>query len=465
MSSRSSRRISPLLLCVSAEFAILVGIFFVAVLIRFQGLPTGKLSHPAILWSRALLTAFVVVGCLYYGDLYEEHARPRQSDLFIRLVVSFTAATLLLTALFYAVPLLQVGRGIVLIYLPLALTAIFAWRVVFAWARDNEALSERVMILGTGQIAQSLGREMRQRSPVGFRVLGFLSARGDEVDQKLVGLPVIGTVDNVDRFAATGQATLIVVAQEDLRGHLPIDALLRCRLRGIGVEEANSFYERLTGKILVRDLRPSSLVFADGFVRPRLLFSIKRLTEVFAAASMLVIAAPLMAVLALFVWMDTPGPILYRQRRVGVGGRLFDLLKFRSMKASAEISSGPVWSSPDGDARVTRLGRVLRKLRLDELPQLINVVRGEMSFVGPRPERPEFVQRLAPVIPYYDERHTVYPGITGWAQINFPYGSTFEDAEEKLEYDLYYVKHMSLAFDAVIMLKTVKVMLMGRGAR
>jgi sugar transferase (PEP-CTERM system associated) len=306
---------------------------------------------------------------------------------------------------------------------------------------------------------------MRERSPVGFRVLGFLSARGDEVGQKLVGLPVIGTVDNVDRFAATDQATLILIAQEDLRGHLPIDALLRCRLRGVRVEEANSFYERLTGKILVRDLRPSSLVFADGFVRPRLLYSIKRLTEVFAAASMLVIAAPFMAVLALLVWMDTPGPILYRQRRVGVGGRLFDLLKFRSMKASAEISSGPVWSSPDGDARVTRLGRVLRKLRLDELPQLINVVRGEMSFVGPRPERPEFVQRLAPVIPYYDERHTVYPGITGWAQINFPYGSTFEDAEEKLEYDLYYVKHMSLAFDAVIMLKTVKVMLMGRGAR
>jgi sugar transferase (PEP-CTERM system associated) len=321
------------------------------------------------------------------------------------------------------------------------------------------------MILGTGQIAQSLAREMRERSPVGFRVLGFLSARGDEVGQKLVGLPVIGTVDNVDRFAATDQATLILIAQEDLRGHLPIDALLRCRLRGVRVEEANSFYERLTGKILVRDLRPSSLVFADGFVRPRLLYSIKRLTEVFAAASMLVIAAPFMAVLALLVWMDTPGPILYRQRRVGVGGRLFDLLKFRSMKASAEISSGPVWSSPDGDARVTRLGRVLRKLRLDELPQLINVVRGEMSFVGPRPERPEFVQRLAPVIPYYDERHTVYPGITGWAQINFPYGSTFEDAEEKLEYDLYYVKHMSLAFDAVIMLKTVKVMLMGRGAR
>ena len=465
MSSPSSRRISPLLFCASAEFAILVGIFFVAVLTRFGGFPPGPLSHPAILWPRALLTAFVVVGCLYYGDLYEEHARPRRADLFIRLVASFLAATLLLTALFYAVPRLQVGRGIVLIYLPLGLAAIFAWRVLFVWAWDNEALSERVMILGAGQIAQSLAREMVQRSPVGFRVLGFLSARGDEVGQSIVGFPVLGTVDNVDRFAARDQATLILVAQEDLRGQLPIDALLRCRLRGVRVEETNRFYERLTGKILVRDLRPSSLVFGDGFVRPRLLYSIKRLTEVFVAASILVIAGPFMAVLALLVWMDGSGPVLYRQRRVGAGGRVFDLLKFRSMKASAEVSSGPVWSSPNGDARVTRLGRVMRKLRLDELPQLINVVRGEMSFVGPRPERPEFVQRLAPVIPYYDERHTVYPGITGWAQINFPYGSTLEDAEEKLEYDLYYVKHMSLALDAVIMLKTVKVMLMGRGAR
>jgi sugar transferase (PEP-CTERM system associated) len=465
VSSSSSRRISPLLLCAIGEFCILVGVFLLAVLTRFLGPPTGPLSHPQILWTEALVTASVIVACLYYADLYEHEGLRRRVDLFIRLVGTFAGATLLLTAFFFAIPRLEVGRGVLVIYLPLALVAIFIWRVFFVWAWDNEALSERVMILGTGQIAQSLAREMLERSPVGFRVLGFLSPRSDEVGTKLVAPLVIGVVDEVERFAASSNATLILVAQDDLRGHLPIDALLRCRLRGVRVEEANGFYERLTGRILVRDLRPSSLVFSDGFVRPRLLYSIKRFSEVIAAAIMIAVAAPLMAIIALLVRIDGPGPVLYRQRRVGEGGRVFNLLKFRSMKVSAELSSGPVWSSPRGDPRVTRLGRFLRKVRFDELPQLINVLRGEMSFVGPRPERPEFVELLAPVIPYYDERHTVYPGITGWAQINFPYGSTLEDAEEKLEYDLYYLKHMSLMLDFVIVMKTLRVMMLGRGAR
>jgi sugar transferase (PEP-CTERM system associated) len=464
VTSSSSHRVSPLLLCAIGEFSILVGLFLVAVLTRFLGPPEGALAHPPILWLRALMTASVVLACLYYGDLYDEGVR-RAADLFIRLLASFAVATLLLTLLFFAVPRLEVGRGILLIYLPLALTGIFIWRVAFVWAWDNEALRERVLILGTGQIAQALAREMQQRMPVGFRVVGFLSARADEIGKRIVGPLVVGTVDQVEHFVTTADVTLILVAQDDVRGRLPIEALLRCRLRGVRVEEANTFYERLTGKILVRDLRPSTLVFSDGFVRPRLLYSIKRFTEVIAAGVMLLLVAPLLALLAVLVKLDAPGPVLYRQRRVGAGGRVFDLLKFRSMKVSAEVASGPVWSSPHGDPRVTRLGRILRKLRLDELPQLINVLRGEMSFVGPRPERPEFVQRLAPVIPYYDERHTVYPGITGWAQINFPYGSTLEDAEEKLEYDLYYLKHMSLGLDLVIMAKTLRVMLLGRGAR
>jgi sugar transferase (PEP-CTERM system associated) len=465
VSSGSSRRISPLLLCAIGEFCILVGVFLLAVLTRFLGPPTGSLSHPQILWAQALVTASVILGCFYYADLYEHEGLRRRVDLFIRLVGTFAGATLVLTAFFFAIPRLEVGRGVLVIYLPLALVAIFIWRVFFVWAWDNKALSERVMILGTGQIAQSLARKMLERSPVGFRVLGFLSARPDEVGMKLVAPLVIGVVDEVERFVASANATLILVAQDDLRGRLPIDALLRCRLRGVRVEEANGFYERLTGRILVRDLRPSSLVFSDGFVRPRLLYSIKRFSEVIVAAIMIAVAAPLMAVIALLVRIDGPGPVLYRQRRVGEGGRVFNLLKFRSMKVSAEVSSGPVWSSPRGDPRVTRLGRFLRKVRFDELPQLINVLRGEMSFVGPRPERPEFVELLAPVIPYYDERHTVYPGITGWAQINFPYGSTLEDAEEKLEYDLYYLKHMSLMLDFVIVMKTLRVMMLGRGAR
>jgi sugar transferase (PEP-CTERM system associated) len=465
LTSSPSPRLSPLVFCALTEWTILVGTFFAAVLLRFLGAPSGRLERPEVLWPEAVLTAAVLIACLYYGELYEQEGLRRRVDLLIRLAGCFAAGTLLLTAFFFAVPQLGVGRGVLVIYLPLALTAIFAWRVAFVWAWDNDALSERVLIMGTGQSARGIAVEMRRRSPVGLRMLGFLSTHADEIGRTLVHPSVIGTVADVHRLAEEQDVSLILIAQEDLRGRLPIEALLQCRLKGIHVEEATSFYERLTGRILLRDLRPSALVFSDGFVRPRLLFSIKRVTEPVLGAIALALLAPLLALIAVLVRVDAPGPILYRQRRIGEGGRVFLLLKFRTMRDSAESVSGPVWSSPNGDPRVTRLGRWLRKARLDELPQLINVLRGEMSFVGPRPERPEFVEMLAPVIPYYEERHSVRPGITGWAQINFPYGSTLEDTEEKLEYDLYYLKHMSVALDFVIVLKTLRVMLLGRGGR
>jgi sugar transferase (PEP-CTERM system associated) len=440
-----------------------VGCFFAAVFLRFLGLPTGILARPGALWARAIVTAVVTQACLYYGELYEHGGLRRRIDLFLRLSGSFAFAILLLTTLFFALPGVEVGRGVLLIYVPLALGAILAWRVFFVWAWDNEALTERVLLLGTGTSAQGIAAEIRRRSPVGFRVVGFLG-RADEVGGQLAGSAIVGSFDQLLDLTARRDVTLIVVADEDLRGRLPIDALLQCRLRGVRVEQVSSFYERLTGKILVRDLRPSALVFSDGFVRPKLLRSLKRLVELVLAGAMLALTAPLFAILGLVVRISSPGPVLYRQRRVGKRGREFELLKFRTMNEAAE-ASGPVWSVRGGDPRVTAVGRLLRLTRLDELPQLINVLRGEMSFVGPRPERPEFVERLTPVIPYYAERHTVFPGITGWAQINFPYGSTLEDAEEKLEYDLYYLKHMSLALDFVIVVKTLRVMVLGRGGR
>jgi exopolysaccharide biosynthesis polyprenyl glycosylphosphotransferase len=234
-------------------------------------------------------------------------------------------------------------------------------------------------------------------------------------------------------------------------------------MEGIRVVEAASLFEELSGRIALRDLRPSWLIFSSGFRKPRLLRSVKRGGEVALSIAALALAGPLIGLVALAIRLCCPGPVLYRQTRVGRDGRTFDLLKFRSMRQDAEAVSGPVWASARNDPRITAVGRVLRKTRLDELPQLWNVLRGDMSFVGPRPERPHFVDKLRRVIPYYDERHGVRPGITGWAQVKFPYGSTLEDAEEKLEYDLYYVKHMSLALDIAIVLETFKVMLLGRG--
>jgi len=296
-------------------------------------------------------------------------------------------------------------------------------------------------------------------------VVGFVGENQAEVGRRLVNPSVVGTTGDLRSLVESLKVSLIVVALEDRRGRLPVDELLRCRLAGVKIEDAPSFFERLTGKILVSDLRPSWFVFSPGFNKPRLFKSAKRGLELVAALALLVASAPLVGLAMLLIRLETPGPALFRQSRVGVRGRVFELFKLRTMRLDAEASTGPVWASDEDDPRVTRLGRLLRKLRLDELPQLVNVITGDMSFVGPRPERPHFVDTLRQVIPYYDERHTVRPGITGWAQVKFGYGSTLEDSERKLQFDLYYVKNMSLLLDVAIVLDTFKVMLLGRGAR
>ena len=241
--------------------------------------------------------------------------------------------------------------------------------------------------------------------------------------------------------------------------------LLQCRLDGIRVEDATSFHERIAGNIMLQNLRPSWLIFARGFNRPRVVRNAKRAGDFLGALALLVLLAPLFALVALLIKLTSPGPVFYRQERVGEKGGVFSVIKFRSMRVEAEAATGPVWSREDRDPRVTWIGRHLRRFRLDELPQLLNVLRGEMSFVGPRPERPYFVEKLRRVIPYYDERHNVKPGITGWAQIKFGYGSTIEDSERKLQFDLYYVKNMSFFLDIAIILDTFKVMLPRWGER
>jgi sugar transferase (PEP-CTERM system associated) len=452
------------LLCAATEAVILVFAFLAAAGLRFAVDPESFQERDLLL-LKACLHAAVIQVCMYYGDLYQDHARPRRMELFLRVGQAVLIATLFLALFYFAVPSLAVGRRIVLIFVPLAFAAIFLWRCLFLWASGTEAFSDAVLILGTGQSAQRIAREILRRSPLGYRVVGFLSEHSNEVGRRLVNPSVIGTVGDMGATVEQLRVTLIVVALDDRRGRMPIEQLLRCRLAGVRVVEGANFFEELTGKILVKDLRPSWLVFSQGFSKPRLLRNAKRAGELVAALAVLAVAAPLMAVIALLVKLDSPGPVLYRQVRVGEKGRLFSLIKFRTMRADAEAATGPVWATANGDDRVTRLGSLLRIARLDELPQLFNVLRGEMSFVGPRPERPHFVEELRRVIPYYDERHSVKPGITGWAQIKFGYGSNIEDAEEKLQFDLFYIKHMSPIFDVGILLDTLKVVLVGRGAR
>jgi sugar transferase (PEP-CTERM system associated) len=448
------------LVLVFGESVLLVLCFMGAVGVRFSGAFGYDLLVP-----KALLGAVVVQLCLYYGDLYEASRLRRLLDLFLRLGQCFAAATAFLTFLYFAVPALKAGRGILVLWLPLAFLASLAWRVSFRWMWGREALSENVLILGTGPSAQQIGREVLRQAPLGFNVVGFLGDHAAEVGRRLVNPSVIGVMSDVPEIVQRHNVSLILVALDDRRGRMPVACLLRCRMAGVRVEEATNFFEQLSGQIMVKNLRPSWLVFSEGFRKPRLLRNSKRAVEFCAALALLVLLAPLSLLIALLIRLEGPGSVFYRQERVGEGGRTFQLVKFRTMRANAEAITGPVWASAESDPRLTRVGRHLRRLRLDELPQIHNVLRGEMSFVGPRPERPHFVEQLRKVIPYYDERHGVKPGITGWAQVRFRYGSTIEDAQTKLQYDLYYVKHMSLLLDLGIVLDTLKVMVTSRGAR
>ena len=443
---------------VVSESVVLLGAFLLAGFIRFGA---ELWSYPLLL-PKAMLCVVVLQLSLFYSELYELRSR-RRTELFLRLGQALAIGAVALAVIFFALPSLEVGRGVFGLFIPIAGAALLAWRFGLALTWGAADLGERVVVLGTGISAQKVARAMAKQSPLGYRVLGFLTEHPEEVGKPLVDSSVVGTMDDLPRALEELPANLIVVAQEDRRERLPVDALLRCRMDGIRVVEAATLFEALSGRIPLGDLRPSWLIFSSGFSKPRFLRNVKRVGEVGLAFLALLVAAPVLLLVALVVKLSSPGPVLYRQTRVGEGGRHFRLLKFRTMRQDAEAASGPVWATATDDPRVTWMGKLLRKSRLDELPQLWNVLRGKMSFVGPRPERPHFVEKLCKVIPYYDERHAVRPGITGWAQVKFPYGSTLEDAEEKLEFDLFYVKHMSLLLDVAIILETFKVMILGRG--
>jgi len=326
------------------------------------------------------------------------------------------------------------------------------------------ALPERVLVVGTGEKARELVRWMAEHRAGQFSVVGF----ADEDESRLGAVMAAGAriqtdYDSLGEFAPF-RTDRVIVALDEKRGKLPVRPLLEVRLRGIEVEEATTFVERMSGRISVETMLPSWLIFSDGFKTSRRRVICKRIADLVLSLVLLVLSAPIMLLTAVLIRLEGRGPILYRQERIGLNGREINVLKFRSMIPNAERHSGPVWATED-DPRVTRVGRVIRKLRVDELPQLFNVLRGEMSFVGPRPERGHFVHRLEEKLPYYSLRRTVRPGITGWAQVEYGYGATDEDALEKLKYDLYYIKNATVFFDLWIVLKTVRVVLMGRGAR
>ena len=418
-------------------------------------------------WLKLLMVTLVIQLAFYLFDLYDLRATRSYRRVAMNLAIALCVATALLSILFYAVPMLQLGRGIFLAEMAFIVALIPGWRILVSWSAGHPQLGvrERVVILGSGEQAIEIARATLERRNAGFSIVGFVDNRPELVGRSLINPSVIGLTNDIASIVEQYEVDRIVVAVEDRRGKFPTEELLNLTLSGrVAVEECARYYERLTGKIASEMIRPSWLIFSRGSRYSDVAHHIRRLLNAGLAAAGFVLSLPIMLLTALAVKLDSRGPLFYTQERVGNNGRTFKIIKFRSMRVGAEEASGPVWAE-QGDPRITRVGNIIRKLRLDELPQFVNVIRGDMNFVGPRPERPVFVEQLSQIIPYYSQRHLVKPGLTGWAQVKYPYGASVEDAIEKLRYDLYYIKNQSLLLDAIIAFETVRIVLLGRGAR
>jgi sugar transferase (PEP-CTERM system associated) len=414
--------------------------------------------------EKALVIAVACQLCLYYADLYNPRMISDRRELFVRSVQALGATSFLLAATYYWLPQLIIGRGVYLIATTLVILVVIGWRLAFEWFISKVAPRERILLVGTSKGAVDLARELYEiRGQIGVEIVGFVDPDPARVGSPLINPGVIGTVEDIPAIVRARNVDRVVVSLSDARGTLPMNKLLEMKLDGVQFTHLASVYEEYTGKIAVENLRPSWFIFSDGFRRSRWLFAVKRTLDVALALIVTVITAPLMALLTVLVRLTSPGPAIYSQQRVGQHGRVFTVHKFRSMRQDAEESTGAVWAKPD-DPRTTGLGRFMRRTRLDELPQLWNVLIGDMSFVGPRPERPEFVTTLATQIPYYGQRHVVRPGLTGWAQVRYTYGASVEDALMKLQYDLFYIKNMSLSLDLFIIFSTARTVLLRRGA-
>ena len=412
---------------------------------------------------KAGVVTLLCLAAFYLYDLYDFVVMHDRRELILRLVQALGLAWVALAILIYAVPQMMIGRGVSLVALPLALVLMVAWRVAAHWLLGHPSMGEKILIVGSGASAVEVAREVLERRDAGYRVVGFVDGRPELVGQSLLNPRVLGTTDQMADLIRREGVNRVVVAMAERRGQFPVQQLLDLSLSGdVAIEECASFYERLTGRVSLDMLRPSWLIFSGRGRQGRLSAAVRTGAHRTVALVGALLSLPVALLTAALIQLDSRGPVLYSQERVGKNGRTFRLYKFRSMRVDAE-KDGPVWASREGDARTTRVGRVIRKIRVDEIPQFWNILRGEMNFVGPRPERPHFVRQLAEEIPFYEQRHLIPPGLTGWAQIKYPYGASIEDARQKLQYDLYYIKNQSLVLDAVILFETVKTILFGRG--
>ena len=407
-------------------------------------------------WEKICGVTLLVLLCSHLFDLYDTARLNTKGELYFRLLMVPGLLAFVLAGVSWVRPNFLLGNGSSAVGLLILTVALFGWRMGFTWLIQLPILIERVYVLGTGERAQRLVLGLRQNPEIGVEVASWTGKLEGAVTKESVAVHLLDVVNRQ-------KVHRVIVAMPDRRGTIPMQELLDLRMKGVKIEESATWLERISGKIEVENLYPSWLVFGDGFRRSTLFRLVRRVVSVVIALVGLVLSLPLLPLIMLAIRLDSKGPVLYRQRRVGKGGKVFDVVKFRTMRTDAE-AGGPQWAG-NNDPRVTRIGRFLRMSRLDEIPQLWCVLKGDMAFVGPRPERPEFVEWLSKEIPYYRVRHMVRPGLTGWAQVKYKYGSTVEDAREKLQYDLFYIKNASIGLDLLIMFQTVKTVLLKRGAQ
>jgi sugar transferase (PEP-CTERM system associated) len=458
---------TPFLILLTLEVCIVFFCVYLAGYLRFLDGPDQFFQIVEDLWYQAATLAIVTPISMLATGLYQGNIREGMAGIFLRLILSHVASGILITILYYLLPEVFPGRGIMALALLQSLFIIGTLRAIFLELVDTETFKKRVLVYGAGKTAAHIGTKLRRKSDrrsftiVGYILLEFQKQRQAIEDKELVQLP-----DGLLEYAREHAIDEIVVATSDIDAEIPVDDLVECKLNGIAVLDILSFFEREVGQIRIDIMDPKWLVFSEGFNKSQIKDSFKRVFDIATSLVILTVALPfmLLTIIAIKIEDGLKSPILYHQVRVGLRGREYKVYKFRSMITDAEKAGKAIWASKT-DSRVTRVGSLIRKTRIDELPQIYNVLNGSMSFVGPRPERPEIIEELAREIPYYHDRHLVKPGITGWAQLMYPYGSSLNDSYQKQLFDMYYVKNHSLFLDFLVLLQTVEVVLFGKGAR
>ena len=408
-------------------------------------------------YLKVLIATAVVLVCSHWFDLYDSQRFDAKGEMYFRLFLVPGLFALFLAVVSFIKPEVLPGNNASLIALVLLTCGLVAWRAAYGWLIRQPFMLEKVYVLGTGERAQRLVLGLRQRKELGVDVIGWSGTVEGALTRESAAAHLM-------ELAEAHRVHRVIVAMPDRRGTFPAQELLQLRLNGVRIEEATSWLEKISGRIEVEQLYPSWLIFADGFRFSSSFNLMRRILSTLMSLALLLIVLPFLPLVVLAIKLDSRGPVVYRQKRVGLAGHTFYCYKFRTMREDAEADTGPTWAGDD-DPRITRVGKFLRSARIDEIPQLWCVFKGAMAFVGPRPERPEFVEWLTKEIPYYGVRHAVRPGITGWAQVRYKYGNTVEDAKEKLQYDLFYIKNASIGLDILIMFQTIKIVLLGRGAQ